>query len=571
VGRRGLVAGLTLLALHCAAPTAHADDMFGVSVNRVFNDDFTPAHWDAPLAAVHDSGLRQARSDAFWMWAEPSPPDGGRHTYSWTWLDAEAKALAQHDLRWLPILDYSAVWAASDPDYHSPPASNDDYAAYARAFAGRYGRGGTFWSEHPELRPLPVTTYEIWNEPDVPWFWRPAPDPARYAEMYIAARAAIHEVDPQATVVVGGLAGNVKYVEAMFAVRPDLKGNVDAVGWHAYAQSVDGMVRGVRALRQALDGLGEGAVPIHVTELGWPTSGNVPIALAEADRAVAFELAVETLARSDCGIGAIVPYTWTTPERDPAQVEDWYGIRHADGSPTATSDAFERVVARWSAQPVDETARLRLCHPPDADGDGVPDATDPDDDNDGVPDATDAFPFDPAESSDLDGDGVGDNADPDDDGDGRPDGFDAFPRDKSEIADSDLDGMGDNADPDDDNDGIGDRAEVRRGTSPTDRDSDDDGIPDGSERKTDPRRADTDRDHIPDGVERGVVTPVPDPPGAARGTDPRRFRPDLNPRTRTSAVRADTDRDGLADGREDRNRNGRRDRGESDPLKRPRH
>jgi len=24
--------------------------MFGVSVNRVFNDDFTPAHWDATVA-----------------------------------------------------------------------------------------------------------------------------------------------------------------------------------------------------------------------------------------------------------------------------------------------------------------------------------------------------------------------------------------------------------------------------------------------------------------------------------------------------------------------------------------
>src|SRR4051794_24166419 len=233
--------------------------MFGVNVNRVFNDDFTPAHWEAPLSAVRASGLRQARSDAFWMWAEANPPDHGRHTYSWTWLDAEAKALAKHDLRWLPILDYSALWAASDPsDYHSPPASNDDYAAYARAFAARYGRGGTFWSEHPELTPLPVTAYEIWNEPDMASFWRPAPDPARYADMYLAARAAIHEVDPQARVVVGGLAGTVKYVEAMYAARPELHGNIDAVGWHAYAHTTEGMVRGVRALRQTLDGLGEG-------------------------------------------------------------------------------------------------------------------------------------------------------------------------------------------------------------------------------------------------------------------------------------------------------------------------
>ena len=571
MGRRGLVAGLVLFALLGAAP-ARADEMFGVSVNRIFNDDFTPAHWDAPLSAVRASGLRQARSDAFWMWAEPNPPADGRHTYTWSWLDAEATALAKHDLRWQPILDYSALWAGSDQsDYHSPPTSIDDYAAYAHAFAARYGRGGTFWSQHPELTPLPVTAYEIWNEPDIPSFWRPAPDPAAYADMYLAAREAIHSADPGAVVVVGGIGGDVGYVESMYAARPGLRANVDAVGWHAYGRSPDGIVRGIRALRQRLDGLGETAVPIRVTELGWPTSGAAPITLGESDRAASLELVTDALARSDCRIEAVVPYTWMTPERDPAVAEDWYGLRHADGSATASGDAFDRVVARWSAQPVDDASRLRLCYPPDADKDGVPDADDPDDDNDGVPDAQDAFPTDPTESSDLDHDGVGDNADRDDDGDGRPDGFDAFPRDAREVADSDLDGVGDNADPDDDNDGLPDRTELRRGTSTIDRDTDDDGIPDASERATNPRRADSDGDGILDGVERGVVVPVADPPGAATGTDLRRFRPDRDPKTRTSAVRADTDRDGIADGREDRNRNGRLDRGESDPLKRTRH
>jgi Thrombospondin type 3 repeat len=567
-----LVALLLALAGAATARADGADEMFGVNVNRVFNDDFTPAHWDAPLSAVRAAGLRQARSDAFWMWAEAAPPVQGKHTYSWSWLDAEATAIAQHDLRWQPVLDYSALWAASDQtDYHSPPTSNDDYAAYARAFAARYGRGGTFWATHPKLVPLPVTVYEIWNEPDIPSFWRPRADPATYADMYIKARAAIHEVDPAATVLVGGIGGNVGYVRAMYAARPELAGNVDAVGWHAYGPSVEAMFHSVRALRLALDGLGETAVPIRVTELGWPTSGTSPITLADPARAAAFEVAVDTLARSDCRIDAILPYTWTTPESDPASVEDWYGIVHPDGSSTPTSDALEWVVARWASEPVVDGARARVCYPPDADRDGVPDAYDPDDDNDGVPDAADAFPLDPKESADLDGDGVGDNADPDDDGDGRIDAYDAFPRDAKEVADSDLDGIGDNADPDDDNDGVSDRAELRRGTSTVDRDTDDDGIPDGLERKTNPRRADTDRDGIPDGVERGVTVPVADPPGAATGTDLRRFRADRDPKTRTSAVRRDTDRDGLADGREDRNRNGRRDRGESDPLKRSRH
>ena len=53
----------------------------------------------------------------------------------------------------------------------------------------------------------------------------------------------------------------------------------------------------------------------------------------------------------------------------------------------------------------------------------------------------------------------------------------------------------------------------------------------------------------------------------ALGTDRRRFRPDLDPRTKTNPLRRDTDGDGRTDGREDRNHNGRRDRGETNPLR----
>jgi thermitase len=139
-------------------------------------------------------------------------------------------------------------------------------------------------------------------------------------------------------------------------------------------------------------------------------------------------------------------------------------------------------------------------------------------------------------------------------------------------ANADLDARGDRCDPDDDGDGLADAVASEAGAARTDRDSDDDGLADAREARlahTAPRRRDTDGDGIPDGVERGVTKPVADPPGAARGTDLARFRPDLDPGTRTNARRSDTDGDGRPDGVEDRNRNGRRDTGESDPLRVP--
>lgn len=137
-------------------------------------------------------------------------------------------------------------------------------------------------------------------------------------------------------------------------------------------------------------------------------------------------------------------------------------------------------------------------------------------------------------------------------------------------ADADLDGRGDACDADDDDDGLPDAAPSESGAARTDVDSDDDGLGDAREARrvhTRPRHFDSDHDGISDGVELGVTKPVADPPGAARGTDLRRFRRDLDPTTRTRPWTSDSDGDRRPDGAEDANRNGRRDGGESDPLK----
>jgi hypothetical protein len=228
----------------------------------------------------------------------------------------------------------------------------------------------------------------------------------------------------------------------------------------------------------------------------------------------------------------------------------------------------------------------------DADGDGFGDETqDSDDDNDGVPDAFDAFPLDRNESRDTDGDGTGDNTDEDDDGDGlsdaversrgsnplaadtdgdgTPDGADnCLLMANFDQLDSDLDRAGDGCDADDDNDNLVDTAELRLKTNRLDVDSDDDGLGDRKEPRTNPARSDTDKDGLTDGLEAGLTRPIADPPGPILGTDPRRFRKDRDPKTKTRAEKKDTDGDKLRDGVEDRNKNGRREKKETDPRKR---
>jgi hypothetical protein len=323
------------------APTGEA---FGVNVNRLFNDfTDTPAQIDGQLAAIHAAGATIARTDALWEATEPHAPVAGRHTYAWGFDDEIAGELAAHGLTWLPILDYTAPWAQSTAGLdHSPPRSDADYAAYAGAFAARYGPAGSYWSAHPAVPAQPVTTIEIWNEPDSGYFWAPAPDAAGYAALYLTAREAVDAVDPGIRVLVGGLTDPPAFLAALVAARPELRDHVDGVAIHPYGPPAV-VVAKVRGARSALVGLGMGAVPLYVTEFGWTTRPAGAVDYTPASRRPGEIVATLTaLGHLDCGLAASLLYTWVTPERDPSDGQDWYGIADpADPSaPTPDVAAF---------------------------------------------------------------------------------------------------------------------------------------------------------------------------------------------------------------------------------------
>jgi polysaccharide biosynthesis protein PslG len=318
-----------------------------VNVNRLFDDQFsgyayTPGQIGSQLQALRETGVTIARSDTLWEATEPVAPVNGMHRYTWSFDDSVVGSLAAHRLRLLAVIDYSAPWAQSAPGQdHSPPRSPDDYAEYAGALAARYGAGGLFWRLHPSLTPEPINTYEVWNEPDIPPFWFPAPNAGQYVELYLRARDAITAVDPAARVIVGGLANAPRFLPAMLAARPDLAGHIDGVGIHPYGANPRAVLDSVRAARKALTALGIGTVPLYATEFGWTT--KPPGArhwVPERVRPRYISRAISDLARTDCGLAAAILYTWLTPERDPGNLEDWFGIHPLDGGSSSDTQAF---------------------------------------------------------------------------------------------------------------------------------------------------------------------------------------------------------------------------------------
>ena len=63
------------------------------------------------------------------------------------------------------------------------PTSDEALAAwkdFIDELVDRYGPDGDLWTAHPELDPVPVRTWQIWNEQNSPTFYQPEVDPASY-------------------------------------------------------------------------------------------------------------------------------------------------------------------------------------------------------------------------------------------------------------------------------------------------------------------------------------------------------------------------------------------------------
>lgn len=311
----GIVAGAALLlasspvaARAAAAPVTNTPAISGVTAAAAWGlgGSFSQTQYNG--MASEDVSL--VRNDASWSAIEPNPPGPSGPVFDFGSIDPEVTMLAVDHLTWLPVLDYSAPWAASvGNDPFSPPASDSDFAAYAQAVAARYGAGGSFWAQNPQLPYEPVTTFEVWNEENGGYFWDTGSQPAAYGKLYAATRTAIKSTDPSAEVIVGGLVepSADQFVTQMLSDDPSLRGNVDGFGLHPYDLDGDQVVADVQSFRKTLDGLGESAAPIDVTEFGWEYDSAPGDETWRADQ---MQEVAEALGNSDCGVQQLDPYSW---------------------------------------------------------------------------------------------------------------------------------------------------------------------------------------------------------------------------------------------------------------------
>jgi hypothetical protein len=291
------------------APPAARPFLFGFNDNSVRQGLTTPAA-AADLAA--GAGANATRLTVDWRWAEPAPGDLRLASY-----DAIYDALVARGITPVLIPLFAPSWAldgacnqwAADCRFPPAPAHVDEYAEFAAHLARRY----------------PRAAIEVWNEPNQTYFWRPGPDPARYAGLLKATYAAVKAASPSTTVVSGGLADNPDtsagippkpFAAAMY--EHGASGSMDAFAFHAYTH-VDGLfertIADMRALHAGRD------VPFWITESGVTTSGaqsGWPLAwIADPPRQAADLVATLRRVTAMPDVEALILHALVEPPGDP--------------------------------------------------------------------------------------------------------------------------------------------------------------------------------------------------------------------------------------------------------------
>jgi hypothetical protein len=279
-----------LVALFAGAGTAAAkppvpapSGFFGIDPQGTLTDE------DARYMKA--GGIDTVRWPLPWLAVQGTRKGG----YNWAVFDPVVEVAARHGLRVLPFVYGTPPWIS--PKYTTEPVNNararQAWAAFLEAAVRRYGPRGSFWAEHapgglgvqyiPEIaRPLPIRSWQVWNEANFFYFAYPA-SPQRYIKLLKLSTPAIKRIDPGAKVILSGLFGepNATGAKGMDATKflatiyrtPGIKSYFDGVALHPYAAFAEDLEEMTEALHQVMLE-NHDRVPFYITEMGWGSENN---------------------------------------------------------------------------------------------------------------------------------------------------------------------------------------------------------------------------------------------------------------------------------------------------------
>ena len=364
-----------MVALTLAPAVAGAavpDDFAGV--NPSWHDAFDAGRRADSMELQAAVGVGTARVAFDWSRVETAPGQ-----YDFSFYDPVVADAAARGLRLLPILYDPPSFRSSRGSRTKrgmyPPSDPAAMGEFADRLVRRYGPDGSLWAERPELRRVPIRSWQVWNEPSHPSFWPDGADPVAYVALLKAVAAAIRAADPQAEIVAAGLPNSkdgppVKtFLGAMYDAGA--AGAFDTLAIHPYAIDFYGLMDQVHEMRAIATKHGDDA-PIWITEFGWPTdgpSGYDIVTEAEQARLVTQTLRGFATHRTAIGIRGFTYFYWRESARDPAGGPDSIWGHVGLIAPGRAKPAYHAFV--------DAVAEMRERTPPDPNDPTLPPPEDP--------------------------------------------------------------------------------------------------------------------------------------------------------------------------------------------------
>ncbi len=230
------------------------------------------------MKAVH------VRTDRYlfpWYSVEPQ-----KDSYAWSQQDAFIGALAHQGIRAVPTLWGTPKWVGSYIA-HLPVDNTTQIQAwqnFLKAVVNRYGPNGFYWTHGyrdqygAAATPLPITSWQIWNEPNLKKYNVPYPVPKTYGKLVVASHSAIKSVDPKAQIILGGMPGSGDinawdFLNQLYNKVPGIKNDFDAAALHPYASTLQKVQDQIGRFRTVMKNHGDATTPLWISEIAW---GSAP-------------------------------------------------------------------------------------------------------------------------------------------------------------------------------------------------------------------------------------------------------------------------------------------------------
>jgi hypothetical protein len=247
----------------------------------------------------------------------------------------------------------SPAWAnGGSTNVATAPTSDQPFAGFMNYLANSFGNT--------------VAAYEIWNEEDSSQWWTGSA--AQYASLLKASYSAIKAANPNAEVILGGLAANdYPYLQELYAAG--VHGSFDALGVHtddacdttspyafAYNPGTQQINRwsflGFTTVHSVMVANGDGSKPMDITEFGWSTTsavcssgtsaGSKPGGVSEQTQATYLEQAYNCLAQPQYSYVQAAMWFDMVDFAPANNMYDRYGLLSTALKPKASFAAFAK-------------------------------------------------------------------------------------------------------------------------------------------------------------------------------------------------------------------------------------